>query len=157
MYLGFSALMLILFDFSHLSTHFSSLLISSAHNIITWYTSWKCAIISVKKYLNWFVHFLISFMKIKNRRGPKTDPCRTPHWTLAFEFMLFTHKYCSLFVRYEWNQSLFPVHLQAFNFDSRVYWLTQLNALRNPRTNKIHHFQNLYDYTGIVRYVQWPS
>ena len=61
-----------------------------------------------------------------------------------------------LFVRYEWNQSLFAVHLQAFNFDSRVSWLTQLNALQNPRTNKIHHLENLYDYTGIVRCVQWP-
>ena len=24
-------------------------------------------------------HFVVSFMKIKNRRGPKIDPCGTPH------------------------------------------------------------------------------
>ena len=83
-------------------------------------------------YLNWLEHFVISFMKFKNRRGPKIDPCKTPHWiTLVFESTLFIDTYYSLFVRYERNQSrAIPRTPQVFNFDSRISWLTQSNAVR---------------------------
>ena len=91
-------------------------------------------------YLNWLEHFVISFMKIKNRRGLKIkiDPCGTPYWiTLGFEPTLFIDTYCSLFVRYEWNQSkVIPWTPHVFNFDSRISWLTQSNALQKSRNKE---------------------
>ena len=89
-------------------------------------------------YLNWLEHFGISFMKIKNRRGPKIDPCGTPHWiTLVFESTLFIDTYCSLFVRYERNQSkAIPLTPEVFNFDSRISWLTQSNVFRKSRNKE---------------------
>ena len=80
-------------------------------------------------------------MKIKYRRVPKIDPCGTPHLiTDGFESTLFRDMYCSLFVRYEFDQSkAIPSVPQVFNFDSRISWLTQSNALRNPGTKKIQH------------------
>ena len=77
-------------------------------------------------------------MKIKTRRGPKIDPCGTPHWiTLRFESTLSIDTYCSLFVRNELNQSrAIPGTPQVFIFDSRISWLTQSNALRNSRNKK---------------------
>ena len=107
-YMVLSALMLILFDFSHLSRHFSSLLISSAESITLSCTGTQVeSVVSSawRMYLNWSEHFVISFMKIKNRRGPKIDICGTPHWIIiGFESTLFIDTYCFLFVRYERNQ-----------------------------------------------------
>ena len=135
MYLVLSALMLILFDFSHLSRHFNSLFISSAESITL---SHGIQVESVpssayRMYLNWLEHFVI-FMKIKNRRGPKIDPCGTPHWiTQGVESTFFIDTYCSLFVRYERNQSkATPRTPQVFNFDSRTLNLyTMLSFGRN--------------------------
>ena len=132
--------MLILFDFSHLSRHFVSLFISSAESITLSPGTQVESVLSSAygMYLNWLEHFVISFMKIKNRRGPKIDPCGTPDWiTLGFESTLFIDTYCSLFVRYERNQSkAIPRTPQVFNFDSRISWLTQLNALRKSRNKE---------------------
>ena len=102
-------------------------------------------------YLNLLEHFVISFTKIKNRRGSKIYPCGTLHWiTLGFESTLFIDTYCSLFIRYERNQSrVIPRTPQVFNFDSRISWLTQSNALRKSRNkeNKIlPEFICLYKY-----------
>ena len=141
MHLVLSALMLILFDFSHLSRYFSSLFISSAESITLSPGTQVESVLSsaYRMYLNWLEHFVISYMKIKNRRGPKIDPCGTPHWiSLWIESTLFIYTYCSLFVRYERNQSkTVPRTSQVFNFDSRISWLTQWNALQNPGTKKI--------------------
>ena len=89
-------------------------------------------------YLNWLEHFVILFMKIKNRREPKIDPCGTPHWiTLRFQSTLFIDTYCSLFVRYERNQfKATPQSPQVLNFDSRIWWLTQSNTLRKFRNKE---------------------
>ena len=89
-------------------------------------------------YLNWWEHFVISFMTIKNRRGPKIDPYGTPHWiTLGFESTLFIDTHCSLFVRHERYQSkAIPRTPRVFNFDSRISWLTQSNALRKSRNKE---------------------
>ena len=81
---------------------------------------------------------------------PKIDPCVTPHSiTLGFEFTLFIHTYCSLFARYERNQSkATPRTPQVFNFDSRISWLTQSNALRKSR-NKQN--TSLSESTGLYK------
>ena len=91
-----------------------------------------------RMYLNWLEHFVVSFMKINNRRGPKIDPCGTPHWiSLGFESTLFIDTYCSLFVRYEQNKSKsYSLTPQVFNCDCRISWLTQSNALRKSRNNE---------------------
>ena len=140
MYLVLSALMLILFYFSHLSRHFNSVLISSAESIALSHGTQVESVLSSasRMYLNWLEHFVISFMKIKNRRGPKIGPWGTPHWiTLGFDPTLFIDTYCSLFVRYERNQSkATPRTPHVFNFDSRISWLTQSKALRKSRNNE---------------------
>ena len=95
-----------------------------------------CAIIRVKNVFKLIIAFCdIIIMKVKNRRGPKIDPCGTPDWiTLGFESTLFIDTHYSLFVRYEWNQTkAIPGTPQVFNFDSRISWLTQSNALRKSR------------------------
>ena len=127
MYLVLSALMLILFDFSHMSRHFSSLFISSSESITLSLGTQVESVLStaLRMYLNWWMHFVILFMKINNRRGPKIDPCWTPHWiTPGFESILplFIHTNCSLFVRYERNQSqVIPCTQQVFDFN-RWLW-----------------------------------
>ena len=140
MYLVLSALMLILFDFSHLSRHFSSLFISSGESITLSHGTQVESVLSsaYRMYLYWLEHFVISFIKIKNRGGPKLDPCGTPHWiTLGFESTFFIDTYCSLFVRYERNQSkAIPGTPQVFHFDSRISWLKQSNALRKSRNKE---------------------
>ena len=123
-----------------MSRHFNSLFISSAESITLSHGTQVESVLSsaYRMYLNFLEHFVISFMKIKNRRGLKIDPCGTPHSiTLAFESRLFIDTYCSLFVRYERNQSkAFPHTPQVFYVDSRISWLTQSNVLRNSRNKE---------------------
>ena len=95
--------------FLDLSRHISSLFISSAESI-TLSPGIQVKVCNHPRkelmYLSWLEHFVIWFMKIKNRRGPKIDPCGTPHWiSLGFESTLFIDMYYSLFVRYERNLS----------------------------------------------------
>ena len=42
----------------------------------------------------------ISFIKIKNNKWPKSEPCGTPHVIMTIlEFILFTETYCLRLVR----------------------------------------------------------
>ena len=90
-------------------------------------------------YLNWLEHFVISFMKIKNRRGHKNRSLRNPKLnnSRVWVYIVWVYTCCYLFVRYERNQSkVIPRKPQVFNFDSRISWLTQSNALRKSRNKE---------------------
>ena len=92
------------YSYSHLSRHFNSVFISSAESITLSPGTQVESVLSSEYWmnLNWFKHFVISFMPIKNRRGPKIAPCGRPYGIiLQFVFTLFIHTYGSLFVRYE--------------------------------------------------------
>ena len=104
-------------------------------------------------YLNWLEHFVISFIKIKNRRWPKIDPCGTPHWiTLGFESTLFIDMYCSLFVRYEQNQSkAIPQTPQVFTLIAESRGQHNQMPCENQGTKKIQYYQSLYAYTSTAR------
>ena len=91
-------------------------------------------------------------MKMKNRKGPKIDPCRTPHRKfLGFEFTLFIYTYCSLLAGYERNQAKVISRTQNFVVN------TMINRMGNPIPEKIQHYQNLYAYTIIAINVKWPE
>ena len=107
-------------------------------------------------YLNLLEHFVISFMKIKNRRGPKIDPCGTPHWiTLACESTLFIDTYCSLFVRYERNQSkAIPRTPQVLNFDSRISWLRTTKGLAKIQEQRKYNITRVYMLIQVLQEMQ---
>ena len=59
-----------------------------------------------RKKVSFFEMFGRSFMYIRNKREPNTDPCGTPHVTvLRLDVTPFACTYCFLLERYDLNHA----------------------------------------------------
>ena len=91
-------------------------------------------------YLYWFVHSVISFMKIKNRRGPKIHPSGTPdalnNFRVRVYYVLYTYILFSICLIWVEPVQSYSSYTGILNFDSRISWLTQSNALRKSKNRK---------------------
>ena len=80
----------------------------------------------------------ISFIKIRNSKGPRMEPCGTPQITgigSDIVFLIFTD--CFLSVRYDKNQCcVFTLHSYSFNFSKRISWFTKSNALQRSTNSR---------------------
>ena len=128
-----STFTLILFRVSHLKTfvRFEDIVVW-IKDVFEWSNLHKRLLSSANKVnLKKSVESGKSFIKIKNRIGPKMDPCGTP-WVTDFksESVSLIQTYCLRSDRYELNQSFeTPRKPYLPSFDKRSLWSMQSNAL----------------------------